>query len=110
MDETWEVPNAMHKICIRHVLITYKEREQRERGARPRVMVVCIASAAITCWPLSLQIRVDSNNERSVHASRGPQGPSGDSTGPRQRSAKERVIKKEKQEGQDSQVVMNGVS
>ncbi|XP_053091464.1 synaptic functional regulator FMR1 isoform X2 [Pangasianodon hypophthalmus] len=58
----------------------------------------------------SLQIRVDSNNERSVHASRGPQGPSGDSTGPRQRSIKERGIKKEKQEGQDSQVVMNGVS
>ncbi|XP_060783368.1 synaptic functional regulator FMR1 isoform X2 [Neoarius graeffei] len=55
-------------------------------------------------------IRVDSNNERSVHSSRGPQGPSGDSTGPRQRSVKERGLKKEKQEGQDSQVVMNGVS
>ncbi|KAF7707075.1 hypothetical protein HF521_018293 [Silurus meridionalis] len=58
----------------------------------------------------SLQIRVDSNNERSVHASRGPQGPSGDPSGPRQRNIKERGIKKEKQEGQDSQVVMNGVS
>ncbi|TST60409.1 Synaptic functional regulator FMR1 [Bagarius yarrelli] len=53
-------------------------------------------------------IRVDSNNERSVHTSRGPQGPSGESTGPRQRSVKDRGIKKEKQE--DSQVVMNGVS
>uniref|UniRef100_A0AAR2KJ59 Agenet-like domain-containing protein n=1 Tax=Pygocentrus nattereri TaxID=42514 RepID=A0AAR2KJ59_PYGNA len=58
----------------------------------------------------SLQIRVDSNNERSVHASRGPQGPTGDAGAPRQRPVKERGIKKEKQEGSDSQVVVNGVS
>ncbi|XP_053487644.1 synaptic functional regulator FMR1 isoform X2 [Ictalurus furcatus] len=58
----------------------------------------------------SLQIRVDSNNERSVHTSRGPQGPISDSGGPRQRSVKERGIKKDKPEGPDSQVVMNGVS
>ncbi|KAG7328952.1 hypothetical protein KOW79_007126 [Hemibagrus wyckioides] len=72
--------------------------ESRPRNSKPRLQED------------SLQIRVDSNNERSVHASRGPQGPSGDSTGTRQRSVKERGIKKEKQEGQDSQVVMNGVS
>ncbi|XP_072519236.1 fragile X messenger ribonucleoprotein 1 [Salminus brasiliensis] len=58
----------------------------------------------------SLQIRVDSNNERSVHASRGPQAPTGDASAPRQRPVKERGLKKEKQEGQDSQVVVNGVS
>ncbi|KAL7886139.1 hypothetical protein AOLI_G00064340 [Acnodon oligacanthus] len=58
----------------------------------------------------SLQIRVDSNNERSVHTSRGPQGPTGDAGAPRQRPVKERGIKKEKQEGSDSQVVVNGVS
>ncbi|KAL6479917.1 hypothetical protein SRHO_G00126680 [Serrasalmus rhombeus] len=58
----------------------------------------------------SLQIRVDSNNERSVHASRGPQGPTGDAGAPRQRPVKERGVKKEKQEGSDSQVVVNGVS
>ncbi|XP_036424756.1 synaptic functional regulator FMR1 [Colossoma macropomum] len=58
----------------------------------------------------SLQIRVDSNNERSVHASRGPQGPTGDAGAPRQRPVKERGLKKEKQEGSDSQVVVNGVS
>ncbi|XP_027010441.1 synaptic functional regulator FMR1 [Tachysurus fulvidraco] len=72
--------------------------ESRPRNSKPRLQED------------SLQIRVDSNNERSVLASRGPQGPSGDSTGTRQRSVKERGIKKEKQEGQDSQVVMNGVS
>ncbi|XP_066505184.1 synaptic functional regulator FMR1 [Hoplias malabaricus] len=58
----------------------------------------------------SLQIRVDSNNERSVHASRGPQGPPGEAAGPRQRPLKERGMKKEKQEGAESQVVVNGVS
>ncbi|KAK3535530.1 hypothetical protein QTP70_016796 [Hemibagrus guttatus] len=72
--------------------------ESRPRNAKPRLQED------------SLQIRVDSNNERSVHTSRGPQGPSSDSTGTRQRSIKERGIKKEKQEEQDSQVVMNGVS
>ncbi|XP_035617454.1 fragile X messenger ribonucleoprotein 1 homolog B-like isoform X1 [Oncorhynchus keta] len=68
----------------------------------------------------SLQIRVDSNNERSVHAAaRGPPGPAGDGIVPganRQRPIKERPIKKEKQEGPSGEstavppVVMNGVS
>uniref|UniRef100_A0A8B9HXK9 FMRP translational regulator 1 n=1 Tax=Astyanax mexicanus TaxID=7994 RepID=A0A8B9HXK9_ASTMX len=58
----------------------------------------------------SLQIRVDSNNERSVHASRAPQAPTGDAGAPRQRPVKERGLKKEKQDGQDGQVVVNGVS
>ncbi|XP_029590070.1 synaptic functional regulator FMR1 isoform X1 [Salmo trutta] len=68
----------------------------------------------------SLQIRVDSNNERSVHAAaRGPPGPAGDGTVPganRQRPIKERPIKKEKQEGPSGEstavppVVVNGVS
>lgn len=64
-------------------------------------------------WSIFLslwQIRVDSNNERSVHASRGPQGPTGEAGGPRQRPIKERGLKREKQEGPDSQVVVNGVS
>ncbi|CAB1336981.1 unnamed protein product [Coregonus sp. 'balchen'] len=68
----------------------------------------------------SLQIRVDGNNERSVHAAaRGPPGPAGDGTGPganRQRPIKERSIKKEKQEGPSGlatagpPMVVNGVS
>lgn len=58
----------------------------------------------------SLQIRVDSNNERSVHASRAPQAPTGDAGAPRPRPVKERGLKKEKQDGQDGQVVVNGVS
>ncbi|XP_035388119.1 synaptic functional regulator FMR1 isoform X2 [Electrophorus electricus] len=58
----------------------------------------------------SLQIRVDSNNERSVHASRGPHGATVESSAPRQRPVKDRGPKKEKPEGPDSQVVVNGVS
>lgn len=71
-------------------------------------------------YPLVPQIRVDSNNERSVHAAaRGPPGPAGDGTVPganRQRPIKERPIKKEKQEGPSGEstavppVVVNGVS
>ncbi|KAK1804269.1 hypothetical protein P4O66_020306, partial [Electrophorus voltai] len=52
----------------------------------------------------SLQIRVDSNNERSVHASRGPHGATVESSAPRQRPVKDRGPKKEKPEGPDSQV------
>ncbi|XP_030620504.1 fragile X messenger ribonucleoprotein 1 [Chanos chanos] len=63
----------------------------------------------------SLQIRIDSNNERSVHTSRTPQGPAADGggsgSGNRQRPIKDRGTKKEKQEGADGpQVVVNGVS
>ncbi|XP_062856947.1 synaptic functional regulator FMR1 [Trichomycterus rosablanca] len=59
----------------------------------------------------SLQIRVDSNNERSVHTSRGPPGPAADSGPGRQRNVKERVgIRKDKQDGADGPVVLNGVS
>uniref|UniRef100_A0A8C2J776 FMRP translational regulator 1 n=1 Tax=Cyprinus carpio TaxID=7962 RepID=A0A8C2J776_CYPCA len=58
----------------------------------------------------SLQIRIDSNNERSVHTSRGSQALAGDSGGNRQRPIKDRGMKKDKQDGPDSQVVMNGIS
>lgn len=58
----------------------------------------------------SLQIRIDSNNERSIHTSRSSQAMAGDSGGNRQRPIKERVMKKEKQDGSDSQAVVNGVS
>ncbi|XP_076878584.1 fragile X messenger ribonucleoprotein 1 isoform X2 [Brachyhypopomus gauderio] len=58
----------------------------------------------------SLQIRVDSNNERSVHASRAPHGPTAEAGAPRQRTVKDRGPKKEKPEGPDGQVVVNGVS
>uniref|UniRef100_A0A8C1I1L8 Fragile X messenger ribonucleoprotein 1 n=1 Tax=Cyprinus carpio carpio TaxID=630221 RepID=A0A8C1I1L8_CYPCA len=58
----------------------------------------------------SLQIRIDSNNERSVHTSRGSQALVGDSGGNRQRPIKDRGMKKDKQDGPDSQVVMNGIS
>ncbi|KAA0709166.1 Synaptic functional regulator FMR1 [Triplophysa tibetana] len=58
----------------------------------------------------TLQIRIDSNNERSVHTSRGAQSLAGDSGGNRQRPIKDRGMKKEKQEGPDSQAVVNGVS
>uniref|UniRef100_A0A672KIG5 Fragile X mental retardation protein 1 homolog A-like n=1 Tax=Sinocyclocheilus grahami TaxID=75366 RepID=A0A672KIG5_SINGR len=56
------------------------------------------------------QIRINSNNERSVHTSRGSQALAGDSGGNRQRPMKERVMKKDKQDGPDSQAVVNGVS
>ncbi|XP_051715677.1 synaptic functional regulator FMR1 isoform X2 [Ctenopharyngodon idella] len=59
----------------------------------------------------SLQIRIDSNNERSVHTSRGSQPlAGGDSGGNRQRPIKDRGMKKEKQDVPDSQAVVNGVS
>uniref|UniRef100_A0A8C1YC65 FMRP translational regulator 1 n=1 Tax=Cyprinus carpio TaxID=7962 RepID=A0A8C1YC65_CYPCA len=58
----------------------------------------------------SLQIRIDSNNERSVHTSRGSQALAGDGGGNRQRPIKDRGMKKDKQDGPDSQVVMNGIS
>lgn len=58
----------------------------------------------------TLQIRIDSNNERSVHTSRGSQSQAGDSGGNRQRPVKERGMKKEKQDGPDSQAVVNGIS
>ncbi|KAI1884969.1 hypothetical protein AGOR_G00215370 [Albula goreensis] len=65
----------------------------------------------------TLQIRIDSNNERSVHT-KAPQGPgaSGDggpggNGGSRQRPMKERGMKKEKQENPDGpQTLVNGVS
>ncbi|XP_036404241.1 synaptic functional regulator FMR1 isoform X2 [Megalops cyprinoides] len=63
----------------------------------------------------SLQIRIDGNNERSVHT-KAPQGPPGDggavgNGGSRQRPAKERGMKKEKQENPDGpQALVNGVS
>uniref|UniRef100_A0A671N6E9 Fragile X mental retardation protein 1 homolog A-like n=1 Tax=Sinocyclocheilus anshuiensis TaxID=1608454 RepID=A0A671N6E9_9TELE len=50
------------------------------------------------------------NNERSVHTSRGSQALAGDSGGNRQRPMKERGMKKDKQDGPDSQAVVNGVS
>uniref|UniRef100_A0A8C2J8S5 FMRP translational regulator 1 n=1 Tax=Cyprinus carpio TaxID=7962 RepID=A0A8C2J8S5_CYPCA len=50
------------------------------------------------------------NNERSVHTSRGSQALAGDSGGNRQRPIKDRGMKKDKQDGPDSQVVMNGIS
>jgi len=56
------------------------------------------------------QIRIDSNNERSVHTSRGPQALAGDSGGNRQRPIKDRGMKKDKQDGPDIQAVVNGVS
>lgn len=63
------------------------------------------------------QIRVDGNNERSVHT-KALQGPtpgaemgSGGGGGHRQRPAKERGLKKEKAEGPEgSQMLVNGVS
>uniref|UniRef100_A0A672N180 Agenet-like domain-containing protein n=2 Tax=Sinocyclocheilus grahami TaxID=75366 RepID=A0A672N180_SINGR len=58
----------------------------------------------------SLQIRIDSNNERSVHTSRSSQALAGDSGGNRQRPIKDRVMKKDKQDGPDSQAVVNGIS
>ncbi|XP_048031886.1 synaptic functional regulator FMR1 isoform X2 [Megalobrama amblycephala] len=59
----------------------------------------------------SLQIRIDSNNERSVHTSRGSQPlAGGESGGNRQRPIKDRGMKKEKQDVPDSQAVVNGVS
>ncbi|XP_051944940.1 fragile X messenger ribonucleoprotein 1 homolog A-like [Xyrauchen texanus] len=58
----------------------------------------------------SLQIRIDSNNERSVHTSRGSQGLAADSGGNRQRPIKERGMKKEKNDSPDSQAVVNGIS
>ncbi|KAJ8393640.1 hypothetical protein AAFF_G00058590 [Aldrovandia affinis] len=66
----------------------------------------------------SLQIRIDSNNERSVHT-KPPQGPAGDTPGAaagngghRQRPIKERGIKKEKPETvpDGPQALVNGVS
>uniref|UniRef100_A0A672KLJ5 Fragile X mental retardation protein 1 homolog A-like n=1 Tax=Sinocyclocheilus grahami TaxID=75366 RepID=A0A672KLJ5_SINGR len=45
-----------------------------------------------------------------VHTSRGSQALAGDSGGNRQRPMKERVMKKDKQDGPDSQAVVNGVS
>uniref|UniRef100_A0A8C1HFS1 Fragile X messenger ribonucleoprotein 1 n=1 Tax=Cyprinus carpio carpio TaxID=630221 RepID=A0A8C1HFS1_CYPCA len=56
------------------------------------------------------QIRIDSNNERSVHTSRGSQTLAGDTGGNRQRPIKDRAMKKDKQDGSDSQAVVNGVS
>ncbi|KAM9413084.1 fragile X messenger ribonucleoprotein 1 isoform 2-T2 [Salvelinus alpinus] len=65
----------------------------------------------------SLQIRVDGNNERSVHAA--ARGPAGDGPGPganRQRPIKERPIKKDNQESPGgeataiSMAMVNGVS
>uniref|UniRef100_A0A8C2CXM7 FMRP translational regulator 1 n=1 Tax=Cyprinus carpio TaxID=7962 RepID=A0A8C2CXM7_CYPCA len=56
------------------------------------------------------QIRIDSNNERSVHTSRGSQTLAGDTGGNRQRPIKDRAMKKDKQDGPDSQAVVNGVS
>uniref|UniRef100_A0A671NDX1 Fragile X mental retardation protein 1 homolog B-like n=1 Tax=Sinocyclocheilus anshuiensis TaxID=1608454 RepID=A0A671NDX1_9TELE len=58
----------------------------------------------------SLQIRIDSNNERSVHTSRSSLALAGDSGGNRQRPIKDRVMKKDKQDGPDSQAVVNGIS
>uniref|UniRef100_A0A8C2D444 FMRP translational regulator 1 n=1 Tax=Cyprinus carpio TaxID=7962 RepID=A0A8C2D444_CYPCA len=58
----------------------------------------------------TLQIRIDSNNERSVHTSRGSQTLAGDTGGNRQRPIKDRAMKKDKQDGPDSQAVVNGVS
>uniref|UniRef100_A0A673NKF9 Agenet-like domain-containing protein n=1 Tax=Sinocyclocheilus rhinocerous TaxID=307959 RepID=A0A673NKF9_9TELE len=58
----------------------------------------------------SLQIRIDSNNERSVHTSRSSLALAGDSRGNRQRPIKDRVMKKDKQDGPDSQAVVNGIS
>uniref|UniRef100_A0A9J8A8P2 Fragile X messenger ribonucleoprotein 1 n=1 Tax=Cyprinus carpio carpio TaxID=630221 RepID=A0A9J8A8P2_CYPCA len=58
----------------------------------------------------TLQIRIDSNNERSVHTSRGSQTLAGDTGGNRQRPIKDRAMKKDKQDGSDSQAVVNGVS
>uniref|UniRef100_A0A672MZR5 Agenet-like domain-containing protein n=1 Tax=Sinocyclocheilus grahami TaxID=75366 RepID=A0A672MZR5_SINGR len=55
-------------------------------------------------------IRIDSNNERSVHTSRSSQALAGDSGGNRQRPIKDRVMKKDKQDGPDSQAVVNGIS
>uniref|UniRef100_A0A671NE60 Fragile X mental retardation protein 1 homolog B-like n=1 Tax=Sinocyclocheilus anshuiensis TaxID=1608454 RepID=A0A671NE60_9TELE len=55
-------------------------------------------------------IRIDSNNERSVHTSRSSLALAGDSGGNRQRPIKDRVMKKDKQDGPDSQAVVNGIS
>uniref|UniRef100_A0AAY4DWL2 Agenet-like domain-containing protein n=1 Tax=Denticeps clupeoides TaxID=299321 RepID=A0AAY4DWL2_9TELE len=66
----------------------------------------------------SLQIHIDSNNERSVHAARPTQthsteggGTAGSGGGARQRYAKDRGFKKERQNGSDKPpAVLNGVS
>uniref|UniRef100_A0A671NG95 Fragile X mental retardation protein 1 homolog B-like n=1 Tax=Sinocyclocheilus anshuiensis TaxID=1608454 RepID=A0A671NG95_9TELE len=50
------------------------------------------------------------NNERSVHTSRSSLALAGDSGGNRQRPIKDRVMKKDKQDGPDSQAVVNGIS
>ncbi|TRY84813.1 hypothetical protein DNTS_027783 [Danionella cerebrum] len=58
----------------------------------------------------SLQIRIDSNNERSIHSSRSAQSLAADGGGNRQRPIKDRAVKRERHDGSDGQAVVNGVS